>query len=147
MGAHSRRRSRVDRRRRWRPLWIAFHTGILASGVAFVVWGSVPVIEVAGRQAAYVWGVFFIVGAIISLIGTISRRWTGELAGLPLAMGGLATYAAALWLTTPEVITRVGLALLLSTLILPLWARWRDTTALANRELRAARRRAARARP
>jgi len=130
---------RMDRRRRHRPLWVAFHVGILAAGVGFTAFGSVPVIEVAGRQVAYLWGGFFIAGALVSLAGAVSRRWTGEIVGLPLVMGGMLVYAAALWLTTPDVLTRIGLASLLTALVLPLWARWRDTSALGALEMERAR--------
>ncbi|WP_435112012.1 hypothetical protein [Nocardiopsis synnemataformans] len=130
---------RIDRRRRHRPLWIGFHLGILIAGVAFTFFGSVPVIEVAGRQVAYVWGGFFITGSVISLTGTVFRRWTGELVGLPFVMGGLLVYAAALWITTPDVMTRIGLATLLTTLVIPLLIRWRDTSALGALEMERAR--------
>lgn len=131
--------SRVDRRRRQRPLWVIFHIGILAAGISFVVWGSVPVIETAGRSLTYVWGVSFVLGSALSLTGVLFRRWTGEIVGMPLEMGGLLAYAVSLWLTLPGLLTRTGLALLLSALVLPLWARWRDTTILATLELERAR--------
>jgi len=124
---------------RHRALWIAFHVGILCAGIAFAAFGSVPVIEVAGRQIAYVWGGFLIVGGIISLVGAIFRRWTGEVVGLPFVMGGMLVYATALWVTLPDVLTRLGLATLLTALVIPLWIRWRDLDAQGGMEMEIAR--------
>lgn len=79
-----------------------------------------PSRAVAGQVAPWmtlVWASFFLVGGTLCLLGALTKRWAGELLGLPLIAASALIYGAALLFSYSDPMRRDGAYLFIGALL------------------------------
>lgn len=106
-----------------RPARLIAYTLFGLAGLAAVLWPA-PSVRAASGWLVYVWAAWLLVGGLTSAVGTVTDRWIGEYAGLPLLVAAFGVYA--LVVGASGRLPSVAGALVLGGLAAKLAARWQD---------------------
>jgi hypothetical protein len=105
------------------------------SGVILTIFPSDLVSEAMSKPANIFWSASLAITGISCLWGSLTDRWLGEYAGLPLLGSSIAAYAASALLGTSGLHGKgfwilIAFGLLLMAFSASLYARWRDVQAI-----------------
>lgn len=110
-----------------RPARLIAYSLFGLAGLAAVLWPA-PSVQAASGWLVYVWAAWLMVGGLVSAAGTVTDRWIGEYAGLPLLFASFAVYA--LVVATSGKLSSIAGACALAAIAFKLVARWQDVSAV-----------------
>lgn len=84
-------------RRSRRVLWAIYYACFVGAGAASLFDPSQTVV-LALHGAVVLWALFYIVGGLAALVGTLVSTRIGEVVGLPLVAGASALYAVSIYI-------------------------------------------------
>jgi uncharacterized membrane protein HdeD (DUF308 family) len=77
------------------------YLSVTLAGVFTMFFDSKAVDKVAPEWTAYVWGIFMILGGVVSAVSLLRKSWAGELIGLPLQASAHGFYGTVVLLSYP----------------------------------------------
>lgn len=110
-----------------RPARLVAYALFGLAGLAAVLWPA-PSVQSASGWLVYVWAAWLLVGGLTSALGTITDRWIGEYAGLPLLVAAFGVYTVVIGASGR--LSSLAGAFVLGGIAAKLAARWQDVQAV-----------------
>lgn len=129
---------------------VAMYSGLFLSGVFLIISPSELVAGEVSHIVDRAWSISMVISSLTCLAGSLTDRWFGEYAGIPLLASVIAFYGLAamlsadievnwvslFWIVSvPQLygsLTLVAFSLLILSFSGGLWARWMDVRSIKN---------------
>lgn len=111
---------------------IAMYGGLVASGTLLIFYPSQLVDSQVSHVIGLSWSISMVISSFICFVGSVTDRWIGEYAGIPLLASVIALYGISAFAGADGSLTLVAFGLLITSFAAGLAARWQDVRAIKH---------------